>query len=286
MNTDKVKLDWDKLAQSLRDEIQEYGGLLNLLKEQQEGILKRDHSCLSAMNATITANVISIGTGTWVPLNVLSTVANTLNPTTAVALPGQGNYGFVWEVSNSIYCPTKRDTVYIQTFANPSIANAGADYVSSCFMSGLNGNTPTIGNGNWTIISGSGTFDNISNPSAQFISDRDGITQLGWVISNGNCPVSIDTIEVQIDPLLIPQIITPNADGNNDAFEIKSFGCLTNVKINIFNRWGNLVYNSSDYKNDFVGVNNSGNPLADDTYYYVIEIGNKTYKGYFVIKTN
>jgi len=136
------------------------------------------------------------------------------------------------------------------------------------------------------VLLGSGTFDNGSNPNAQFSSDGDGKVQLGWIISNGNCPVSIDTIEVQIDPLLIPQIITPNGDGNNDAFEIKSFACLSAVKINVFNRWGNLIYDSNDYKNDFVGVNNSGNTLADDTYYYVIEIGTKKYKGYFVIKTN
>jgi hypothetical protein len=56
--------------------------------------------------------------------------------------------------------------------------------------------------------------------------------------------------------------------------------------VSIFNRWGNLVYDSGDYKNDFKGISNSGEELADDTYYYILEIRNKIYKGYFVIKTN
>ncbi|MFO0355862.1 MAG: gliding motility-associated C-terminal domain-containing protein [Sphingobacteriaceae bacterium] len=239
-----------------------------------------------AMNATLVATPPAIGSGTWIPLNFATTISNSLTPTTNITVPSQGVYGFVWEVNNSVYCPAKRDTVYVQTYANPSTANAGIDITSDCLMNPINGNTPLVGNGSWSVLNGSGTFDNALSPSAQYISDVDGVTQVVWTITNGNCPSTSDTLEIRIDPMLIPQIITPNEDGNNDYFEIKAIRCLSGTKVSIFNRWGNLVYDSGDYKNDFKGISNAGEELADDTYYYILEIRNKIYKGYFVIKSN
>ncbi len=239
-----------------------------------------------AMNTTLNANTISIGTGSWIAVNPLSSVSNSLVNITSATLPNEGVFGFVWQTSNSAYCPVKNDTVYIRTYANPSTANAGLDINSNCYMNVVAATTPSIGNGTWTILNGTGLFDDATNPNAQFTADADGITRLVWTVSNGNCPTTSDTMDFVVNTLLIPQIVTPNGDGNNDKFEIVVFSCLSGVKLNVFNRWGNLVYESGDYKNDFEGVNSNGQKLADDTYYYVLEVGKKTYKGYVVVKTD
>ena len=106
-----------------------------------------------------------------------------------------------------------------------------------------------------------------------------------WTISNGACPASYDQIIVDVKELVIPNGYSPNGDGTNDNFEVIGLTYFSNVKLNVFNRWGNLVYESSDYKNDWNGKNALGEDLSDDTYYYTLEIpGTKTYKGFVVLK--
>ena len=40
----------------------------------------------------------------------------------------------------------------------------------------------------------------------------------------------------------------------------------------VFNRWGDIVYQSKPYNNDWQGQNNDGDPLPDGTYYYVLRL--------------
>ncbi|MEC4004806.1 gliding motility-associated C-terminal domain-containing protein, partial [Flavobacterium sp. SUN052] len=66
----------------------------------------------------------------------------------------------------------------------------------------------------------------------------------------------------------IPKGISPNGDGMNDTFDLTGF----NVKqLNIFNRYGTIVYAKSNYNNEWFGQSDSGNELPDGTYYFVIE---------------
>jgi gliding motility-associated-like protein len=66
--------------------------------------------------------------------------------------------------------------------------------------------------------------------------------------------------------LTIPNVITPNLDGINDLFEIKNLS--QNTEVIILNRWGNLVYSSANYQNDWDGKDTSGKELADGVYTY------------------
>lgn len=70
---------------------------------------------------------------------------------------------------------------------------------------------------------------------------------------------------------------SPNADGFNDFFEIE---CITDYDntIQVYNRNGNLVFETQNYQNDWNGVANvngvlgAGKPLPAGTYYYVVNI--------------
>lgn len=73
-----------------------------------------------------------------------------------------------------------------------------------------------------------------------------------------------------------PNFITPNGDGKNDNFVVPAsyFAKYPNLKIAIYNRWGNIVWRSEGtYKNNWDGSHQvNGEPLPDGVYYYVFEL--------------
>ncbi|MBN9295973.1 MAG: tandem-95 repeat protein [Filimonas sp.] len=81
------------------------------------------------------------------------------------------------------------------------------------------------------------------------------------------------------EDLFIPTVFTPNGDGRNDKFVILGLERFPGSPIMIYNRWGNMVYQSNDYKNNW-----DGSGLNDGTYYYVLKLntssGQKIYKGW------
>ncbi|MFN5422265.1 MAG: Ig-like domain-containing protein, partial [bacterium] len=72
----------------------------------------------------------------------------------------------------------------------------------------------------------------------------------------------------------IPDIITPNNDGFNDKWIIQKPSHVR-IKITLFNRLGQVVYSSDEYKNDFNGIgkgNFLGRELTNGTYFYLIDL--------------
>ena len=114
-----------------------------------------------------------------------------------------------------------------------------------------------------------------------------------WDPDGDGDPTNNDTVTVINLPLIdlfIPNGFTPDGDGKNDVFFIKGLNGRP-VKLSIFNRWGNKVYEKSDYDNSWNGyVNISAITLGADkvpaaTYYYIIEFldGDKETRTGFVI---
>ena len=79
----------------------------------------------------------------------------------------------------------------------------------------------------------------------------------------------LDFIDCNAD-LIIPNIFTPNSDGYNDYFYIKNIE-YWNIDIQIFNRWGAIVYQNNTYKNTW-----NAKDVADGVYYYIIKATNST----------
>jgi gliding motility-associated-like protein len=70
----------------------------------------------------------------------------------------------------------------------------------------------------------------------------------------------------------IPNVISPNNDGNNDFFEIQNLP--KNTEVIILNRWGNVVYSSTNYQNNWDGKDASGKELVDGVYTYKFKTQN------------
>lgn len=75
-------------------------------------------------------------------------------------------------------------------------------------------------------------------------------------------------------------VITPNGDGVNDFWEIINVETYPDVEVKIYNRYGNEMYSSQQYQNDWDG-RYEGNDLPEGTYYFTItfEGSDKIYKG-------
>jgi gliding motility-associated-like protein len=89
----------------------------------------------------------------------------------------------------------------------------------------------------------------------------------------GLCPsVSDDVlVTVVINCIDVQNAFSPNGDGTNDLWRVYSqFGCLSNVKVTMFNRYGSKIFENTNYRNDWNGTY-KGKPVPDGTYYAVIE---------------
>ena len=92
------------------------------------------------------------------------------------------------------------------------------------------------------------------------------------------------------DDLVIFNLFSPNGDGTNDTFVIEGIELFEN-ELTIYNRWGNIVYDVANYKNDWNGTSNAGrvirrnDNLPAGTYYYTLKIKdqNKTSTGWLYI---
>jgi len=99
------------------------------------------------------------------------------------------------------------------------------------------------------------------------------------LINNQNCR---STLEIELSSTLcsIPNVITPNSDGSNDSFDLT--GLLVD-NIEIYNRWGRLVYDKSNYINEWIGQNNEGKLLPDSTYFYLLKLKSGEVKSGWVL---
>jgi gliding motility-associated-like protein len=93
------------------------------------------------------------------------------------------------------------------------------------------------------------------------------------IIENSKLKCQLDTVlKYNCIDSKLQQLITPNADGLNDYLAFDLYRAYPDSKLLVYNRWGNLVFESViPYKDNWNGVDISGNPLATGTYYYVIE---------------
>ena len=76
--------------------------------------------------------------------------------------------------------------------------------------------------------------------------------------------------ECNLENLVIPNAFTPNGDDLNDIYMIPGLGDC-DFKINVFNRWGNVVFEQNPFENQWDGKSDNGNDLPQGTYFILLE---------------
>lgn len=210
-----------------------------------------ENGCNSSASYEWFANGSSIGTDTS------STFSTTLSSTSNVTV--------VMTCSDACSNPATSNTLNIQvTTIN---ADAGPDQL--------------IGEGQSAQLNGSGGGSYSWNPSSTLndaaISDplaTPTTTTTYFLTVTLNGCTDTDEVTIVVSPLVYaPNTITPNGDGTNDTWIIQNIETYPSCKVNIYDRWGQKVYNSVGYSNSnpWDGTNN-GLYLPASTYYYVIDL--------------
>lgn len=163
---------------------------------------------------------------------------------------------------------TDTDTIVVTVLSAPQASftySFDCDGLTTTFINTSSLTTNSI----WDF--GDGSFSSEENPAHVF--EEPGFYEVMLVVNAGsNCAdTSIMTViidDVSIEGLFIPNAFTPNNDGRNDYFEIKSEALCEMMNIKIFNRWGQQVFESDNKYFRWDGKLN-GAEVPDGVYYYI-----------------
>jgi hypothetical protein len=123
-------------------------------------------------------------------------------------------------------------------------------------------NTSSAGTG-FTWDFGDGTTTDEENPSHAFPNPGTYVVLLTGFDDKG-CGTTYQ-YPVEVQELFVTNAITPNHDGDNDQLFVEPF--LYPASLKILNRWGQEVFYSSHYQNDFTGAD-----LAAGVYFFELKI--------------
>jgi gliding motility-associated-like protein len=177
-------------------------------------------------------------------------------------------------------------TVILEPIPNPT-ANFNENPENSVFLGDstifidLSTNPNNIPITAWQWIFGDGEESDMQNPDHLYL--EPGTYNISLIVTNlygckDTIEIAYHVLEEKEDPV-VPNVFTPNGDGINDFFEISNIQHNNDVKFVVFNRWGKIIYESSNYDNSW-----DGNGNADGIYFYILEIPNmNSYKGFLTI---
>ena len=122
----------------------------------------------------------------------------------------------------------------------------------------------------WSPSSGL-SCTNCSNPIA---SPFETTTYTVIDISNNCSGNNTNTVTIFVqdeNEIFVPNVFTPNKDGQNDGFNIKA-SCIKSIHKVIYNRWGMVVFESTQLNEVWDGRTTSGIEVPDGTYFYIFDV--------------
>jgi len=240
--------------------------------------------------------IVVIASGGTAPYTYIIDDANTTtqdNGTFTGLLPG--TYTIIVIDDNG--CEAALENIVIESIENDTIFVTGEE---ACIDDGIidldrfliNGELP---GGIWELVQepANATFISI-NSDNEFdpINATLGDYVFTYTITTDNGCTNVTEVNLNINDICrvlacqtftrssISQAVTPNGDGVNDFFEIRDIElCGFNVRLQMFNRWGSLVFESNNYQGEWRGQSSrnsvgGSNTLPSGTYYYIVVLEN------------
>ncbi|MBX2972690.1 MAG: gliding motility-associated C-terminal domain-containing protein [Flavobacteriales bacterium] len=102
-------------------------------------------------------------------------------------------------------------------------------------------------------------------------------------VTDANSCIATLTVELtQPTDLVMPTAFSPNGDSDNEHFVVRGIEGYPKNLFTVLNRWGNVVYERPNYKNEWAGENGQGGQLPNGTYFVILSIndGERTLQGF------
>ncbi len=190
--------------------------------------------------------------------------------TSSIIVTAPGSYTV--KIIDNSGCRSVASIATVVTVDEPPVADAGPDQILNfVFETQMTAVLTAAEEGEWSLISGKGRISDIHSPTAVITDLSIGENIFLWKTKLGSCEDSAK-VKITVNELFVPSVITPDGDGKNDYFKIN--GIEDKVELIIINRWGNEEFTDTGYHNDWNGLNNDGQELPDDTYFYILKFGN------------
>ncbi|TFG91256.1 MAG: gliding motility-associated C-terminal domain-containing protein, partial [Candidatus Atribacteria bacterium] len=136
----------------------------------------------------------------------------------------------------------------------------------------------TGGTGKWTLVSGSGSFENETDNNTKVTGLSIGLNTYLWTVTRGACKIE-DEVMVSLYDLVIPEGFSPNNDpgGYNNTFRINGLDLPNQTaELTVINGAGAEVFRTSNLNgnewSDWDGKNSKGVDLPEGTYYYLLRL--------------
>jgi gliding motility-associated-like protein len=203
----------------------------------------------------------------------------------------EGKYAVNYEIGA---CKSKFDTVSLKVLNTPLVkADSFIVEVGGTLNKNITTNDVDLIKGETFKVKLTQTLSNATagvlnlNPDGTFTfaskAPYTGEVVFKYDLCYDNCPdacIKDQSVKIIITPKInndvtIPTLFTPNGDGINDVLIINGLVGKTGATLAVFNQWGEEVYRSADYKNDWEGTWKSKN-LPDGTYYYIFQLNAAT----------
>ncbi len=216
-----------------------------------------DESCPGACDGSIS---LSINTG-YAPLDI---TWNSGDTTLTVDSLCSGDYDYSGTANN---CPVSGSlTVASENTAEASFTHdpkEGYGEVDVDFTNTSNG-----GPYSWEFGDGGGS----TTESPSYTYTDTGVYKVILVAGSSPCSDTADgLVTVLPSEVLVPNVFTPNNDGQNDTFAPKLQGA-KGVQGRIYNRWGQLLFEWDEVNGSWDGRTSAGNEAPEGTYYFTLNV--------------
>ena len=196
---------------------------------------------------------------------------------------GEGNYTVTVKDMGTNCVDTQRFAIYMPSpiDVTPVIKNSYCKLDNGTITLGVTGGTTPY---SFAWADGETTQDRINLMTASYslvITDKNLCTkQLTVLVDEDSCST-----------IVIHDVITPNGDSKNDVWVIEGLYAYPNNTVQVFDKWGDAVFSTKNYSNDWEGNNPGGGMLPDGTYFYLLKLnadnvpgGKNTFTGSLLIK--
>ena len=161
-----------------------------------------NQSLCNVTTTNLAGNAPTNGTAVWTQVSGPNTATITFasSPGTSISNLITGTYVFRWTISNG-NCTSSFSDVQIIIYALPTVSNAGSNQnLCNVISTTLAGNSPSVGTGAWSLISGpnSPTITTPSSPSSTVTGMIAGTYIFQWSVSNGSCTSSTSNVQIII----------------------------------------------------------------------------------------